>query len=92
MKHQLWTLMVAWNNILRVENSDRGVHFYVGLEAQYWYCDCLWTRNNVLFVNNVKGRYCRYVDIVGRYSHLSQMLSSEIAEIEFYTFCTFSEL
>ena len=33
MKHQLWTLMVAWNNILIVENSDRAVHFYVGLEA-----------------------------------------------------------
>ena len=32
MKHQLWTLMVAWNNILIVENSDRAVHFYVGLE------------------------------------------------------------
>ena len=33
MMHQLWALMVAWNNILIVENSDRAVHFYVGLEA-----------------------------------------------------------
>ena len=36
-----------------------------------------------------KCRYFRYVDIVGRYSHLSQMLSSFI---EFYTLCTFLEL
>ena len=65
MMHQLWALMVARNNIFRVENSDRGVHFYVGLEFRGLVL-VLWLfvdTQQCIICKQCKCRYCRYVDI-----------------------------